>query len=363
IVQESNSKQVIEGLTKHRVANEDSGYIGKANAKLLRGATAAIRARRTTYTMKKVNGKNGQAERFDVTNLASDGPLKPVEDSIEIAEDPKYKLSGAKVQAITQKLAYRAIRDQKDEKITQRPRTQNNLAKISQGAEIAFGRRVPDKSIWKGLRKNTITREARQFMWRTMHDGYMVGTHWMRSNMSDELKARATCKVCNEIDSMDHILFECKAPERELIWKLLKRTWTQTKRRWFEPGWGTIFGAPSAVLKSPKGQRMREAEDLWTILATESLHLIWKLRCERVIQNDGEPFTRTEIRNRWYATIEGRLDMERMVVAALPRTKKSRGKKIEQFEETWLPIIENTHKLPYDWATNCGVLVGIKRGR
>lgn len=311
-----------------------------------------------------MKGEEGsQLGRVDVTTLAGNGTTHPNESNVVTAEPLEYKLSGAKVLAMTQRLAYRAIRNQKDDKTHQRPRTRATLAKIAHGIESAFGKRLPDEAIWRSLRRKTITREARQFMWKTIHDGFMVGSQWQRPNMSDELKARATCKVCGETDSMEHILFECTAPERALIWKLFRRTWKLTKRPWHEPSWGTMMGAACAIFKTQRGKRMREAEDLWTILATESLHLIWKLRCERVIQNEGEPFARQEIKNRWYDTIEKRLTMERMVIAAIPTKRKSRGRQIESLEETWLPIISDTKLLPYDWAVNCGVLVGIKRGR
>ncbi|PIL33420.1 hypothetical protein GSI_04042 [Ganoderma sinense ZZ0214-1] len=58
---------------------------------------------------------------------------------------------------------YKAIRSPKDKEIHQRPRTTATLSKIAQGIENAFGKRLPEKMIWKSLRKRTITREARQF--------------------------------------------------------------------------------------------------------------------------------------------------------------------------------------------------------
>ncbi|KAM5538330.1 hypothetical protein V8D89_007932 [Ganoderma adspersum] len=320
-------------------------------------------ARKAPYALKKIDEKANPGSSFDATMLASDGSLKDREDNVDLTGPVEYRVSGAKMQVMSQKLAYRAVRLQKDNKTKTRARTQITLNKIKEGIAAAFRQSVPEGAIWKALRKKTVTREARQFMWRTIHDGYMVGTQWLRPTMSDEMKARATCKICNKVDSMDHILFECQAPERDLIWKLFKKTWALTKRQWHEPSWGTIAGAPLATFCSQKGKRMKEAEDLWTILATESLHLVWKMRCERVIQNDGAPFTRSEVRNRWYEAIERRLKMERMVVSALPATARSKGKQIERLEETWLPILENANMLPFDWVANCGVLVGIKRGR
>ncbi len=143
-------------------------------------------------------------------------------------------------------------------------------------------------------------------MWMALHDGYMLGTHWLRPNMSAELQLRATCAICGECETMTHVLLECRARGQEDVWRLLKDTWALTGTAWKEPCWGTTIGAACAVFKTPEGNR-RPAIELWCILCTEALHLVWKLRCERVIQKDGAEFTLSEITNRYYATMDSRL--------------------------------------------------------
>ncbi|EJF57243.1 hypothetical protein DICSQDRAFT_69877 [Dichomitus squalens LYAD-421 SS1] len=128
---------------------------------------------------------------------------------------------------------------------------------------------------------------------------------------------------------------------------------------WRDPGWGAL-GAACAFFKNEKGKRQPDKEALWTILCTESVHLIWKLRCERVIQNDGQEFTQREVTSRWYAAIEHRLQLDRRT-AALARGKKDINPDL--VERIWYPIIEGARDLPHDWVVDSGVLVGIKRGR
>ncbi|KAI0816980.1 hypothetical protein BC628DRAFT_1333894 [Trametes gibbosa] len=122
-----------------------------------------------------------------------------------------------------------------------------------------------------------------------------------------------------------------------------------------------MLGAACMVFKARDSEaRLTPSERLWMILATESLYLVWKLRCERVIQNDGTEFSLAEIRNRWYATIDQRLTIDRRACAAY---LEKRALKPDRVAATWLPILENNCDLPPNWVGDGGVLVGIRRGR
>ncbi|KAJ7501543.1 hypothetical protein B0H11DRAFT_1713398, partial [Mycena galericulata] len=49
---------------------------------------------------------------------------------------------------------------------------------------------------------------------------------------------------------------------------------------------------------------------LYTIIITESLHIIWKLRCERVIGRKGDPMSEQEIHNRWIHAINEQIEID-----------------------------------------------------
>ena len=147
---------------------------------------------------------------------------------------------------------------------------------------------------------------------------------------------------------------------REVIWKLLEDTWTNTGLPWNRPEWGTALGAACARLESEAGERNLPGEALWIILVSESIYLIWRLRCERVIQNDGAEFSKHEVTRRWYAAIDQRLDLDRRACAAyLGRS----ALKPAMIACIWEPIVHARGGLPQNWVTDSGVLVGIKRGR
>ncbi len=360
VIQETDSQTVLRSLTKWKQRHEDTGYIRQKNAKLTQVTIARLRMRQAHTLFRWVKGHDGHPRNEAADVLAGIGARKTTSDQLDLSIPPQYAVSGAKLQAMTQALAYHAIRARKAEKISQRPRATANMDRIASGIEAAYDVQLHDETIWLSFRAKHIARPASQFIWMAVHDGYMLGTHWLRPKMSLELQMRANCAICGERETMTHVIFECKAKGQEIIWTLLEQVWSHTGEVWKRPSWGTTFGAACAVIKTTGGHRKPAAEALWCILCTEALHLVWKLRCERVIQKDGADFTANEVTNRFYSTIDSRLNLDRRT-AAISRGKRSL--KPQDVERIWLPVIEDGSDLPPKWVVNNGVLVGIKRGR
>ncbi|KAH9988298.1 hypothetical protein BJV77DRAFT_1022364 [Russula vinacea] len=105
---------------------------------------------------------------------------------------------------------------------------------------------------------------------------------------------------------MDRILIACRAGPVRTIWNLAEESWPQKNPRWLEITLGTILGCGSIALINPpnldeEGNQERRSNSgavrLLQILLTESAHLIWVLRCERVIQQKNH--NANEITTRW----------------------------------------------------------------
>lgn len=90
---------------------------------------------------------------------------------------------------------------------------------------------------------------------------------------------------------------------------------------------------------------------------TEATFLVWKLRYERVIQNEGKDFSSAEVEGRWYATMNRRITLDRRTAALRPCKK---GLTPREVQAIWNPVLADADQLPYDWVLNGGVLVGIR---
>ncbi len=360
IILETDSQTTMNSLTKWRQRHEDTGYILQKNTDLTRTAIASYRMRKAHTLFRWVKGHNGHPRNDAADGLAVAGAAMEDADQLNLGVPARFNVTGAKLQAISQGLAYRAMSSRKNVSVLPRPRATANLDRISCGIHAAYGTEIHDSAIWKSLRTRHVSRQATQFMWMAIHDGYMIGNHWLRPKMSAELQERATCSICGECETMSHVVLNCDAIGQRTVWRLLRQTWQLTGKQWHDPNWGTTFGAACAVFRTDKGTRLPATEQLWCILCTEALHLIWKLRCERVIQRGGEEFTENEVTNRYYSTMDSRLSLDRRTAAM---AKGKRSLKPQDVERIWRPVLENADNLPPKWVTNSGVLVGIKRGR
>jgi hypothetical protein len=109
----------------------------------------------------------------------------------------------------------------------------------------------------------------------------------------------------------------------------------------------------------------RGAKRLLQILISEAAHLIWVLRCERVIVDDSDEnqaeeqiprrtHTNTEIKSRWLKAINTRLIEDKITATKVKRDKTSTLK----VKETWELLLKKSAELPHNWVHNREVLVG-----
>ncbi|KAJ7183871.1 hypothetical protein C8R46DRAFT_1159208 [Mycena filopes] len=358
---ESDSKYVINALTKNKRKWEDQGYIGVKHEDLNRATLATLRQRKRTTKLKWVKGHNGHERNEGADKKADEGARKQAHDEVPLNIPPELKLTGAKLSAMTQSLAYKAIRKRRMKaKLKKRERTKINIEKTKAEVEDAFGFKPTEAKIWTAMRSRDLSRQIRSFLWTTMHDGYVVGTHWLRESNTPEQKERSECQQCGKTDSMEHILSQCEIPGQEQVWALAKELWTKRNPDWPWPGIGVILGACLATFKDEEGRTKPGDARLFRILITESAYLIWKLRGERLMQNEGRAPTETEIHNRWVKTMNMRLKMDCNMT---DRKYEKKAVPTRTVLKTWKGVLMNEDQLPSDWTAATGVLVGIESKR
>jgi ribonuclease HI len=355
----TDSKYVINGLTRHLQQWENNGWIGVANKELFQTIAAWMRARGNTTDLQWVKGHSGEKGNEEADKLAAEGATLPHEEHLDLSTPENFTITGAQLSNMTQSSLYKGILEYKQTSETRGTKIQLDLTRWA--IKDLSGKLPSDAIIWKSLRSKTITKSIREFLWKCMHNAHKVGKFW---NNIPKYEQRATCPTCNEEESMEHILTECSIPGQQMIWNLTKTLWTKKYSTWPQLRYGMILGCSMGKFTNQAGHIKPGANRLFQILISESAYMIWKIRCERRIQNEDNPekyHSETEIHNRWLAMINNRLSMD-----CLMTNKRRYGRKALKPKDvmlTWNGVLMDQENLPDNWLWQSGVLVGIRPKR
>ena len=358
----TDSRYVIKGLTKHLRKWEDNGQIGIDNANLFKRVAYLLKRRSAPTTFKWVKGHQGVQGNEESDKLAKEGAEKEQPDKLLMNIPKEFNLQGAKLATLVQVLAYKGIRERTN--VVPRQAMMGNIELMRNAITNLTGNCEKDETLWKSIRKRTIRLCLQQFLFKTIHSTQMIGAVWMKILGFEQ---RSACTSCKEMESMSHIQISCKTRPVELIWNLAKRTWPHNCAPWPELSLGTIMGCGclSAQTKEDNNQdaqrnKQREwsndqhkgAGRLLQILISKVAHLIWVMRCKRVIQE--RTHSMEEIEQRWYKVINRRLTDNRIIVTVIKQ-----GTPLTQLvEATWEAVLGKISDLPIEWIKNREVLVG-----
>ncbi|KAH9858722.1 hypothetical protein C2E23DRAFT_717188 [Lenzites betulinus] len=344
---------VYRGLTVQLEGWENRGWANVANSDILRRVVAKLRQRGAATYLKWVKGHSGIEGNEGADELAAAGAaMNPVQLPPLGQNDRKFLLPGAKLAGISQKFAYESILQWKNAPL--RRRTECAVSMIKEALNDDFALNLGCSRIWSNVWGKEIAVKTSVFFWKMMHDAYRVREYWKNIPGYEN---RAICPVCNVEETMYHILKECSAPGQELVWGLALRLLERRGVTLPSMTFGAILGAPSLETQDVNGDRCPGQTRLLRIVLSESLHLVWKLRCERVIQWDepGKMHSTAKITNLWYKIINERLRLD------MERTKakwKKRRLPVSTVLDTWRGTIHDEAALPEDWTKTAGVLVG-----
>ncbi|KAJ7262351.1 hypothetical protein C8J57DRAFT_1436409 [Mycena rebaudengoi] len=158
-------------------------------------------------------------------------------------------------------------------------------------------------------------------LWKCLHQSYECGTYWQNIPTYEHW---GICPTCQEKKHK----------------KLLDMTI------------GLILGCGHTEFKNSKGKKNRAAGRLFRILISESAHIIWKLRNERVIS--GRTHSDIEIHNIWVNCSNMCLKMDQLLTNI--SRYSSRATKLEWVLQTWDEVLMDNVNLPENWIWQSGVL-------
>ncbi|EIW54950.1 RnaseH-domain-containing protein [Trametes versicolor FP-101664 SS1] len=351
----SDSKYVVNGLTEHLPGWERRGWIGVANATIIKEVVSLLRSRSAPTTFKWVKGHSGVRGNEEADRLAGEGaacppPARP----LHLPAPERYMVRGASLPHLTQRLAYQGIQEwnAKDD----RPATLRNLLTVQRDLERAFGVRAPEQMVWNLLRRNPISRKARDFTWKALHEGHRVGKYWAHIPGYED---RAICPVCGVTETMEHILCQCEAPGQRVAWALARGILSKKSLNLPELTLGLALGGHAVAALTAEGAARPGATRLARIILTETAYLIWVLRCDRVVGGRVPLPLREEegyVENRWMRVITGRLNTD--CTLASKRVAGKWAVPPSTVLKTWEKTLHEEDRLPSDWTKSPGVLVG-----
>ncbi|KAK1217608.1 hypothetical protein PQX77_019729 [Marasmius sp. AFHP31] len=360
----TTSKLAFEFLTKGHNTLEDRDFIDVKTGKIMKRILQIVRERPARTWIAKIEQKDAGGEEVKMAQTLARAALvneAPREDIYWGTQE--LELHGMKLTKLDQKTMYKAIRRRKRKRQKKRERTENSLEITKAQTEELFEYTPTSEAIWRAMRNKDNSKKHYHFTWMLTHDAFMVGDKWARPGNKPEAQENAECKHCfGKTESMTHILTECETPGQKEIWRLTGKIWKNkgAKPEWRTPGLGAIIGSGLARNRDAEENKTsaKGIERLWRILVTMAAHLIWVLRCERVLNKNNAPFTVEEVENRWKAELNARLDLDRR---ATNKKYERKAVSAETVRETWKNTLTNEESLPEDWMnTNSGVLVGIE---
>jgi ribonuclease HI len=260
---------------------EDQGFMLIPHSHQVQSTVAELRERIGKTTLAYIpKGKLELNAIKSIETLLIKAQTLPEEVKDDLDVNPDMRLTGARLSSLNQATAYKILKAKKMQDYSKRRQTKSNIDLIQEETKQKQQIILKESEIWKTIRHPDLHHNTRAFLWMAIHDAYMIGTNWLRPGFAPEYQERSECHHCHVVETMEHILTECRSPGQKQIWKLVKNLWQKKAGEDPDLSIGAILGNTAVTLKKKVNVGLNR---LNRIVIAESSYLIWKLRCERVI--------------------------------------------------------------------------------
>jgi len=70
---------------------------------------------------------------------------------------------------------------------------------------------------------------SQTFLWKGVNIAQKIGQYWLNI---PSLESRGTCETCDELETMDHILFDCPENGEREVWELVNEILEKRGMKW-----------------------------------------------------------------------------------------------------------------------------------
>lgn len=243
-----------------------------------------------------------------------------------------FKLEGARLMNLTQKMAYTLILANRN--ITPGTDiTRSNIKRTQTAHHVKTGRIPLEHEIWSSINKDPIPMKFRDFIWKLIHNRHKVGRWFLKI---PEWEEKAQCE-CGELESMEYIIFKCKLNNEKTIWEQAEKLWTTTTKvtKWIKPNIDLIMSLGAIRLKHShniKDQAPRWLNEKYIEIVSETAWIIWKMRNDRVFNDVKLESSRAQ--DKWQCTITEKLKTDWRSIART-RDYKQKTQKTKLYMQKW----------------------------
>ena len=204
--------------------------------------------------------------------LTEDSANQPTPDLINTSIALGFQISGACLPTMTQSLFHQGILHMLW------PTTHRNtnliITCIKAGVQSCTNFTPTSPRLWRSLCSKTVSCQIHAFLWKNFHQALHCRQYWLHILNYEHC---ANCHICDDFESVDHILLECDASGQNIIWPPTCELWLKKKLPWPTLSLGSILGCTICDFHDSAGCPLPSANHLYTIIISESIYLIWKI--------------------------------------------------------------------------------------